>query len=66
MQRDKARWQQYLLPFMGLPGGHRRSLLLLSARQGSYKLLSGFKGSRKASLVDGGVAKFWKGVWDWQ
>ena len=24
------------------------------------------RGAEKLHLVDGGVAKFWKGIWDWQ
>ena len=58
MEREKARWKKYLLPFMSSPGGHRRSLLLLSAHRGSHKILASVKESWKTSLVDGEVAMF--------
>lgn len=46
-KREKGRWKEYLLPFMTSPGGHRGSLLLLSARHESHNILPSFKGSRK-------------------
>lgn len=46
-KREKGRWKEYLLPFLASPGGHRGSLLLLSARHESHNILPSFKGSRK-------------------
>lgn len=51
--REKVRWEKYLLFFMMSPGGHRRSFLLLSAHHKSHKTLPVSRGAERCRWLVG-------------